>query len=49
MACIGLFDGADSKPFYHQSTDVLGTVDVPYCAEAARLLVATVLDVTHAP
>jgi hypothetical protein len=49
IACIGLFDGADNQPFYHDSTDGLGTVDVNYCAEATRLIVATVLDVTSRP
>jgi hypothetical protein len=49
VPCIGLFDGADQKPFYHQSSDDLTTVDVAFCTEATRLLVATILDITRVP
>ncbi len=45
LPCIGLFDGADTEPFYHKGTDVIGTVDAAYCAEISRLVVATILEV----
>jgi esterase/lipase superfamily enzyme len=42
--CVGLFDGADDRPFYHSRDDTPDKVDVSYCASATRLALATLLD-----
>jgi bacterial leucyl aminopeptidase len=43
--CIGVFDGADTAPFYHTSNDTLDKVDLGFCTEAIRMVLATVLTV----
>jgi Zn-dependent M28 family amino/carboxypeptidase len=47
--CVGLFDGADAEPFYHQATDTPEQVDPAYTADVVRLLVAAVLDLANRP
>jgi esterase/lipase superfamily enzyme len=44
FACVGLFDGADDRPFYHSRDDTPDQVDIRYCASATRLALATLLD-----
>jgi len=41
--CIGGFDGADSAPFYHTNNDTIDKVDMAFCAEVIRMVLATVL------
>src|SRR5262249_684979 len=41
--CIGAFDGADSAPFYHTSSDTLATVNMDFCTEAIRMVLAAVM------
>ncbi len=41
--CIGVFDGADAEPFYHTSSDTLVTVNMGFCTEAIRMVLATIL------
>ena len=42
VVCVGLFDGADEAPFYHDVTDTIDQVDASYCAAAARAALALV-------
>jgi Zn-dependent M28 family amino/carboxypeptidase len=43
--CVGAFDGSTVAPFYHSVNDTLDKVDTGFCAEVARMVVATVLKV----
>jgi hypothetical protein len=43
--CIGAFDGADTAPFYHTVNDTLDKVDMGFCTEVIRMVLATVLTV----
>ncbi len=43
--CIGAYDGADALPFYHTVNDTLDKVDMSFCAEVTRMVLATVLTV----
>ncbi len=43
--CIGAYDGADIDPFYHTSNDTLDKVDMGFCAEVTRMVLATVLTI----
>ena len=42
VVCVGLFDGADEAPFYHDVSDTTDQVDASYCADAARAALALV-------
>lgn len=42
--CVGLFDGADTQPFYHSSDDDISTVDPAYTAKAASIVLGAILD-----
>lgn len=41
--CIGAYDGADSLPFYHTGNDTLDKVDMSFCTEVTRMVLATIL------
>jgi hypothetical protein len=41
--CIGTFDGADSEPFYHTANDTFDKVQLSFCTEVIRMVLATVL------
>ena len=43
--CIGAYDGADITPFYHTSNDTLDKVNMGFCTEVIRMVLATVLNV----
>lgn len=43
--CIGAYDGADSLPFYHTVNDTLDKVDISFCTEVTRMVLATILTV----
>lgn len=46
--CIGAFDGSTAAPFYHTSDDTFDKVNTRFCAEVARMVVATALSVADA-
>ena len=43
--CIGAYDGADAEPFYHTADDTLDKVDMGFCTEVTRMVLATVLTI----
>lgn len=44
VVCVGLFDGADTAPFYHDTTDAIEQVNVDYCAAATAAALALVCE-----
>jgi hypothetical protein len=42
VVCVGLFDGADKAPFYHDEADTIDRVDPAYCAAATGATLALV-------
>lgn len=42
FVCVGLYDGADGKPFYHTENDTPDMVDTGFCVEIVKMLAATV-------
>lgn len=46
-ACIGLFDGADSQPFYHSAQDTPDKVHSAYHTDAVRLALATIVTIAR--
>ena len=47
--CVGVFDGADKKPFYHTDEDAPEIVDAQYAAEVVRMVLATTLEIAAQP
>jgi acetylornithine deacetylase/succinyl-diaminopimelate desuccinylase-like protein len=42
VVCVGLFDGADKAPFYHDEADTIDRVDPAFCAAATGATLALV-------
>lgn len=49
FVCLGVFDGADKKPFYHTEEDAPDVVDPEYAAEVVRMVLATAIDIARRP
>ncbi len=49
VPCVGLFDGSDNQPFYHDTTDLPDKVDPAYGASAARSALGLVLEAAGRP
>ncbi len=49
FVCVGLYDGADTTPFYHTDADNLDVIDTRFVAEVVRAVTATVADLAASP
>jgi len=47
--CIGAYDGADVEPFYHTANDTIDKVNMGFCGEVTRMVLATVLTIAGSP